>query len=47
MSESLAGRRVLITGGSRGIGRCIALDLVRRGATVAFSYLRKIGRAHV
>ena len=40
MSESLAGRRVLITGGSRGIGRCITLDLVRRGATVAFSYLR-------
>ena len=40
MSGSLAGRRALVTGGSRGIGRCIALDLARRGATVAFSYLR-------
>jgi enoyl-[acyl-carrier protein] reductase III len=40
VSGSLEGRRALVTGGSRGIGRCIALDLARRGATVAFSYLR-------
>jgi enoyl-[acyl-carrier protein] reductase III len=36
----LAGRLALVTGGSRGIGRTIAVDLARRGADVAFSYLR-------
>ena len=40
MSGSLDGRLALVTGGSRGIGRAITLDLVARGATVAFSYLR-------
>ena len=30
----------LITGGSRGIGKVIALDLARRGASIAFNYLR-------
>ena len=40
MSGSLDGRLALVTGGSRGIGRAITLDLVQRGATVAFSYLR-------
>ena len=37
---TLEGRLALITGGSRGIGRTIAVDLARRGADVAFSYLR-------
>ncbi len=40
MSGLLDGRLALVTGGSRGIGRAITLDLVQRGATVAFSYLR-------
>ena len=40
MSKELDGRLALVTGGSRGIGRAITLDLVQRGATVAFSYLR-------
>ena len=30
----------LITGGSRGIGKVIALDLASRGANIAFNYLR-------
>lgn len=36
MSEVLAGRRVLVTGGSRGIGQAIVWALVEQGAAVVF-----------
>ena len=35
----LTGKSCLVTGGSRGIGRAIALELGRRGASVAIGYL--------
>jgi 3-oxoacyl-[acyl-carrier protein] reductase len=34
----LAGKTAVVTGGSRGIGRAIALELGRHGAAVAFCY---------
>ena len=35
---SMEGRTAIVTGGSRGIGRAICLELARRGANVVFSY---------
>ena len=34
----LSGKSAVVTGGSRGLGRAIALRLARQGADVAFSY---------
>lgn len=38
--SALAGHRVLVTGGSRGIGRATALACARAGAAVGFNYSR-------
>lgn len=41
MERDLEGRTALVTGGSRGIGRAVALSLAERGANLVIVYLRK------
>ena len=43
---SLAGRSAVVTGGSRGIGRAIALGLAQAGADVALTYRERADEAH-
>jgi len=45
LSIDLHGKRALVTGGSRGIGRAIAIRLAEAGADVAINYLRNKGPA--
>jgi 3-oxoacyl-[acyl-carrier protein] reductase len=46
MSEKqFAGRSAIVTGGTRGIGKAIALELARRGANVAFNYSKSAEEA--
>lgn len=45
MSLSLKGKTALVTGGSRGIGRAIALKLAEYGANVAITYAHSVDAA--
>ena len=46
MKLSLEGKTALVTGGSRGIGRSIALALAELGADVALTYARSVDAAN-
>ena len=45
MTSSLEGRTALVTGGSRGIGAAICLELANRGADIAINYNTNATRA--
>ena len=38
--KPLAGKIAIVTGGTRGIGRAICVELANRGADICFNYLR-------
>ena len=42
----LNNKTVIVTGGSRGIGRSIVLKLVEHGANVFFTYISSIDKAN-
>lgn len=46
-SHSLDGKTSFVTGGSRGIGRAICLELARNGAKVAFLYRNNVEAAEL
>lgn len=45
MQKQLTGQVALVTGGSRGLGKAIALELAQQGADVAISYVNSTDKA--
>jgi 3-oxoacyl-[acyl-carrier protein] reductase len=43
--QSFVGKSAIVTGGTRGIGKAIVLELARRGANVAFNYSKSAEEA--
>jgi 3-oxoacyl-[acyl-carrier protein] reductase len=46
MTGLIEGKRALVTGASRGIGREVAIRLARQGADVAIGYVSNDARAN-
>jgi 3-oxoacyl-[acyl-carrier protein] reductase len=46
MNHQFKNKRVLVTGGSRGIGAAIVMRFAREGAHVALTYVNKPGEAN-
>ncbi|MGD9590232.1 MAG: 3-oxoacyl-[acyl-carrier-protein] reductase [Pyrinomonadaceae bacterium] len=44
-NRSFSGRSSIVTGGTRGIGKAIVLELARRGCSVAFNYAKSADEA--
>lgn len=44
-TKDFEGRSAIVTGGTRGIGKAIVLELARRGASVAFNYSKSADEA--
>jgi 3-oxoacyl-[acyl-carrier protein] reductase len=42
---SFSGKTAIVTGGARGIGRAICLELARQGCDIAFNYARSVPQA--
>lgn len=47
MQIDLTGKKALVTGASRGLGRAIALSLARAGADVVITYEKSVDKAQV
>lgn len=45
MAKDFDGKAAIVTGGTRGIGKAIVLELARRGANVAFNYSKSADEA--
>lgn len=47
MMVKFTGKIVLVTGGSRGIGKGVALKLAHEGASIAINYHKNVAQAQV
>ncbi len=46
LNKDFSGKAAIVTGGTRGIGRAICLELGRRGCNVAFNYAKSVTAAN-